>query len=34
MTALVAGMAVGRVVGGRLALRLPVDRLLYGAHRA
>ena len=31
VTALVAGMCVGRVVGGRLALRLPVDRLLYGA---
>ena len=31
VTALVAGMAIGRIVGGRLALRLPVDRLLYGA---
>lgn len=31
VTALVAGMCVGRLVGGRLALRLPVDRLLYGA---
>ena len=31
VTALVAGMAVGRIVGGRLALRLPVDLLLYGA---
>jgi fucose permease len=31
VTALVAGMCGGRVVGGRLALRLPVDRLLYGA---
>ena len=31
VTALVAGMCIGRVVGGRLALRLPVDRLLYGA---
>jgi MFS family permease len=30
VTALVAGMCVGRVVGGRLALRVPVDRLLYG----
>lgn len=31
VTALVAGMFVGRLAGGRLALRLPVDRLLYGA---
>jgi predicted MFS family arabinose efflux permease len=31
VTALVAGMCLGRVVGGRLALRMPVDRLLYGA---
>ncbi len=31
VTALVAGMCVGRVVGGRLALRLPVDRLLVGS---
>jgi fucose permease len=29
VTALVAGMAIGRVVGGRLALRLPVDLLMY-----
>ncbi len=31
VTALVAGMCAGRVAGGRLALRLPVDSLLYGA---
>ena len=31
VTALVAGMCLGRVVGGRLALRFAVDRLLYGA---
>lgn len=31
VTALVAGMFLGRAAGGRLALRLPVDRLLYGA---
>jgi predicted MFS family arabinose efflux permease len=31
VTALVAGMAVGRTFGGRLALRLPLDRLLVGA---
>jgi predicted MFS family arabinose efflux permease len=31
VTALVAGMATGRVFGGRLALRLPLDRLLVGA---
>ena len=31
VTALVAGMAVGRLVGGRLALRHPPDRLLTGA---
>ena len=31
VTALVAGMCIGRVVGGRLALRFAVDRLLYGA---
>jgi predicted MFS family arabinose efflux permease len=31
VTALVAGMAAGRVAGGRLALRWPVDTLLYGA---
>lgn len=29
VTAMVAGMAIGRVVGGRLALRLPVDLLMY-----
>jgi MFS family permease len=31
VTAVVAGMCIGRVVGGRLALRIAVDRLLYGA---
>ena len=31
VTAVVGGMCLGRVVGGRLALRYPVDRLLYGA---
>ena len=31
VTAIVAGMCVGRVVGGRLALRITVDRLLYAA---
>ncbi len=31
VTALVAGMCLGRVFGGRLALRVPVDRLLFGA---
>ena len=31
VTAVVGGMAVGRLVGGRLALRYPLDRLLYGA---
>ncbi len=31
VTAFVGGMFVGRLVGGRLALRMPVDRLLYGA---
>jgi predicted MFS family arabinose efflux permease len=31
LTALVAGMCAGRVIGGRLALRWPVDTLLYGA---
>jgi predicted MFS family arabinose efflux permease len=31
VTAVVAGMCVGRVVGGRLALRYPLDRLLYSA---
>jgi predicted MFS family arabinose efflux permease len=31
VTAVVGGMAVGRLAGGRLALRYPVDRLLYGA---
>jgi predicted MFS family arabinose efflux permease len=29
VTTIVAGMCIGRVFGGRLALRLPVDRLLY-----
>lgn len=31
VTALVAGMCAGRVAGGRLALRFPVDQLLYAA---
>lgn len=31
VTALVAGMCAGRVAGGRLALRFPVDTLLYAA---
>jgi predicted MFS family arabinose efflux permease len=31
VTALVAGMFFGRAAGGRLALRAPIDRLLYGA---
>jgi predicted MFS family arabinose efflux permease len=31
VTALVAGMAIGRIVGGRLALRVPVDQLMYAA---
>jgi predicted MFS family arabinose efflux permease len=31
VTALVGGMAAGRLAGGRLALRRPVDTLLYGA---
>jgi fucose permease len=31
VTAVIAGMCVGRVVGGRLALRFAVDALLYSA---
>lgn len=31
VTAVIAGMCIGRVVGGRLALRVAVDRLLYSA---
>jgi fucose permease len=31
VTAVVGGMAVGRLGGGRLALRYPLDGLLYGA---
>ena len=31
VTAVVGGMCAGRLAGGRLALRHPVDRLLYGA---
>jgi MFS family permease len=31
VTAVVAGMCIGRVVGGRLALHIAVDRLLYYA---
>jgi MFS family permease len=31
VTSVVAGMCIGRIVGGRLALRIAVDRLLYCA---
>ena len=31
VTAIVGGMCAGRLVGGRLALRYPLDRLLYSA---
>ncbi|MBS2546966.1 MFS transporter [Catenulispora sp. NL8] len=31
VTAVVAGMAVGRAAGGRLALRVPIDRLILAA---
>ncbi|WP_424643239.1 MFS transporter [Embleya sp. AB8] len=31
MTAVVAGLCLGRLVGGRLALRVPLDRLYAGA---
>jgi hypothetical protein len=31
VTAVVAGMAVGRAAGGRLALRVPIDRLIYAS---
>jgi predicted MFS family arabinose efflux permease len=31
VTAVVAGMCVGRIAGGRLALHIALDRLLYGA---
>jgi predicted MFS family arabinose efflux permease len=31
VTAVVAGMCIGRIAGGRLALRIALDRLLYGA---
>ncbi|GAA2013691.1 hypothetical protein GCM10009839_05630 [Catenulispora yoronensis] len=31
VTAVVAGMAIGRTVGGRLALRISIDRLIYGS---
>lgn len=31
VTAVVAGMAIGRTVGGRLALRVPIDALILGA---
>jgi predicted MFS family arabinose efflux permease len=31
VTAVVAGMAAGRAVGGRLALRIPIDRLIFAA---
>jgi MFS family permease len=31
VTAIVAGMSIGRLTAGRLALRLPLDRLLLGA---
>jgi predicted MFS family arabinose efflux permease len=31
VTAVVAGMCIGRIAGGRLALHIALDRLLYGA---
>ncbi|WP_194893786.1 MFS transporter [Catenulispora pinisilvae] len=31
VTAVVAGMAIGRAAGGRLALRVPIDRLILAA---
>ena len=31
VTAVVAGMAIGRAIGGRLALRVPIDRLIFVA---
>ena len=31
VTAVVAGMAIGRAAGGRLALRVPIDRLIFAA---
>jgi predicted MFS family arabinose efflux permease len=31
VTAVVAGMAIGRAAGGRLALRIPIDTLILGA---
>ncbi|MEZ0107202.1 putative MFS family arabinose efflux permease [Catenulispora sp. EB89] len=31
VTAVVAGMAVGRAIGGRLALRVPIDWLIFAA---
>ncbi|MFL6116203.1 MAG: MFS transporter [Catenulispora sp.] len=31
VTAVVAGMAVGRAVGGPLALRMPIDRLIFAS---
>ncbi|MEY9925890.1 putative MFS family arabinose efflux permease [Catenulispora sp. GP43] len=31
VTAVVAGMALGRAIGGRLALRVPIDRLIFAA---
>ncbi len=31
VTAVVAGMCIGRIAGGRLALSIALDRLLYGA---
>ncbi|GAA1979919.1 MFS transporter [Catenulispora subtropica] len=34
VTAVVAGMAVGRTVGGRLALRVPIDRLIFASFAA
>ncbi|NUP51262.1 MAG: MFS transporter [Catenulispora sp.] len=34
VTAVVAGMALGRAVGGRLALRVPIDRLVHASFGA
>lgn len=34
VTAVVAGMAVGRAVGGPLALRMPIDRLIFASFGA
>ncbi|MBW8805615.1 MAG: MFS transporter [Catenulisporales bacterium] len=34
VTAVVAGMAVGRAIGGPLALRMPIDRLIFASFGA